>query len=172
MHRRPFALLAVVLLVFVTNAVGAGRLTPTSEKERKKVVELATKLEDDPLSKKAKGWRKEVLTIIGNAPDLRVEPCRALLGDLLLTKRLEAQQLYVQLEISTAKYLVEHPEAASDRERALAGGLEGVLRTYDAMHHKNPSLTIPSVDELVERQARDGLDEYVRETLGDCSREP
>jgi len=166
MYRTSFALAAICCLLAAP--AGAGQRLPTSEKDRRHVVELATSLETEPLSKKAKKNRQRVLDLIRAAPDLRVDPCRAVLGELLLVRKLEAQQLYVQLEISTAKYLVEHPDAFRDRERAILGGLEGVLRTYDAMHHTNPSLQIGFVDELVERQARDELDDYVHEALAEC----
>jgi hypothetical protein len=166
---RIAAVAALVLVPHAGLAAGPQR-APTTDKDRRRIVELAERLESEPLAKNAKKDRQKALTLIGDAPDLRVAPCRALLGELLFAKRLEAQQLYVQLQISTAKYIVENPDAAGDRERALAGGLEGVLRTYDAMHHTNPSLTIPFVDELVERRTREGLDGYVRDALVDCDR--
>ena len=166
MFRSSFALAGICCLLVAP--ASAGQRLPTSEKDRQNVVELATSLETEPLSKKAKKNRQRVLDLIHAAPDLRVAPCRAVLGELLLVRSEEAQQLFVQLEISTAKYLVEHPDAFEDRERALLGGLEGVLRTYDAMHHTKPALLIGFVDELAERQARDELDDYVREALAEC----
>lgn len=158
-------LVAVVLLIV---ALVPAASAASSDKERRAIAELATKLEDAPLAKSAKKDRQRVLTLISAAPDLGVAPCRPLLGDLLFVRRLEAQVLYVQLQISTAKFLAEHPDAAGDRERALTGGLEGVLRTYDAMHRTNPALTIALVDELAERAAREGLEPYVRERLAEC----
>ncbi len=171
MNRRRFAAFAVSIAVTCTAlCASAAQRTPTSPKDRKRIAELADRLETAPLAKRAKKDRAKILTMIDNAPDLQVQACRALLGELLLVKRLEAQQLYVQLRISTARYLIEHPDASADRERALTGGIEGVLRTYENMHHTNPALTITFVDDLVERTARDGVDAYVRESLGDCDR--
>jgi hypothetical protein len=166
MYRSRFALAGICCLLAAPAL--AGQRPPTPEKDRREVVELATSLETEPLSKKAKKNRQKVLDLIHAAPDLRVDPCRGVLGELLLVKKLEAQQLYVQLEFSTAKYLAEHPEAGGDREHAILEGLEGVLRTYDAMHHTNPALVIAFVDELVERRSRDELDDYVREALAEC----
>lgn len=172
MNWKKLAVIGIGVLMLATTTAPAAQRLPSPEKTRKKVLELTAKLESQPLSKKAKDWRKEVLTYISNSPDLKVQSCRAVLGELLLVKRLEAQHLYVQLEISTAAYLAEHPEAAADREGALVAGLNGVLRTYTAMHRTNPSIEIPMVDELIARQGRDEIDDYVREALTDCGRMP
>lgn len=169
MNRRLTTAAALVLaLAALAPTALAGQRPPTPEKARKKIVEYATRLEADPLAKSAKKDREKVLTLVRDAPDLRVDRCHALLGDLLLAKKQEAQLLYVQLEISTAKFIVEHPEAEEDREAALVGGLDGVLATYEAMHRVNPALAIPFVDDLRDRVARDGTEQVVREALADC----
>lgn len=162
MTRRP-ATAAALLVLLALAATAAPARGDDVEKDRRRVAEIATKLEDAPLAKSAKKDRQRVLTLINSTPGLKIEPCRALLGDLLLIKRLEAQFLYVQFEISAAKFLVENPDAAGDRERTLAGALEGVLRTYDAMRRANPALTIEFVDDLAERARRDGVDQIVRD---------
>ena len=161
-----FGFCAVMLLA---GAVGGAQQGTLSVKDRKKLVELATKLENEPLSKKAPKDRKKVLTLIQRAPDLTVPPCRALLDELLLSKELGAQELRVQMTISGAMFLVQHPEAAGDRAAVYAAGLEGALRTYENMRHMNPLVQIDAMDELVERRERGTLADYVRQSMAACT---
>jgi hypothetical protein len=160
-----FGLCAVMLLAA---AVGAAQQMSLSVKDRKKLVELATKLENEPLSKKAPKDRKKVLTLIGRAPDLTVPPCRALLDELLLSKELGAQELRVQMAISGAMFLVQHPEASGDRPAVYEAGVEGALRTYENMRHTNPLVQIDAMDELLERRERGTLADYVRQSMAAC----
>ena len=163
------AIIAALSLLLLASAATAQQLA-THSKDRERIADLATKLENDPLSKKARSNRKKVLTMLRSAPDLRVEPCRALLGELLLSKEMGARELHAQLEISTAKYLAEHPEATGDRERALAAGLEGVVRTYETMRHTFPAIDVEPMSPIMEAHKRGDLAGYVREALVDCDR--
>ena len=133
-------------------------------------MKYATKLELEPLAKSAPKDRRKVLRLLSGAPDLQVEPCRALLGGLRLEKRLGGQELLVQLKISSAKFMIENPDLAADRYRVLLAGLEGVVRTYRAMHAANMLARLDLLDELEERDDRGELGEVVREALADCDR--
>jgi hypothetical protein len=155
---------AVMLLA----GVAVGQQGTLSVKDRKKLVDLATKLENEPLSKKAPKDRKKVLTLIRRAPDLTIPPCRDLLDELLLSKELGAQELRVQMAISGAMFLVQHPEAAGDRAAVYVAGVEGALRTYENMRHTNPLVQIESMDELLARREQGTLGEYVRQAMAAC----
>ena len=162
---------ALALIVLISAApLGAAQQLVTNQKDRERVAELATRIENDPLSKKARSDRKKVLTMLKSTPDLRVAPCRALLGEMLLSREMGARELHAQLEISTAKYLAEHPDATGDRERALAAGLEGVIRTYASMRSRFPAIDVEAMGPIMERHQRGDLVEYVREALADCDR--
>ena len=162
-------LIAALAVLVLATAATAQQLV-TNSRDRERVAELATKLENDPLSKRARGNRKKMLQMLRSTPDLRVEPCRALLGELLLSKEMGARELHAQLEISTAKFLAEHPEATGDRARALEAGLEGVLRTYASMRQTFPALDVEPMGPIVAAHERGDLGTYVREALADCDR--
>ena len=170
MTRTSRLLSLVICVAFAAATAPAARgqfVTP--EKKRKEIVKLAIKLESQPLSKRAAKDRRKAMTLVRNASDLAVEPCRALLDELVLSKQLGAQELLAQLPISTARYAVENPSLAADRFAMLRAGLEGVLRTYAAMRRANMLVQIESLETLRERQERGELDEVVREALADCS---
>ena len=160
-----------VVLALVAASVphaATAQVLPASKQDRKDVARYAAELEADPLSKAAKKNRVKVLTIINRSPDLAVAPCRRLLGDLVLSRKLGAPELRVQLQISGAKYLAEHPGAPTDAEEVFVAGLEGALAAYASMRGANPLVQIDLMDELAERNARGELADVVREALADC----
>lgn len=165
---KPIAFLLCVCLL-APAAVRAGQRLPASDRDRDDIVKYATALESDALSKKAKRNREKALAIIGRAPDLTVEPCGALLGDLLLSKKLGARELLVQIRISGAKFVALHPDSAGDREHVLAAGLEGAISAYRAMRSVNPLVQIDEFDELAGKSS-DELGDVVRDALADCDR--
>ena len=167
MTRTSRLLALVVCVAFAPVATGQ---VVTPEKKRKEIVKLAARLESQPLSKKAVKDRRKALTLVRNAPDLAVEPCRALLGELVLSKQLGAQELLAQLPISSASFAASNPSMAEDRFAVLRAGLEGVLRTYAAMRRSNMLVQIESLETMLERHERGELDSVVREALADCSR--
>lgn len=167
-HRIAIAIVCGLFLVAHTPAL-AGQ-SKQVEKRRKEILKLATKLEEEPLSKKAVKNRRKVLTLLRYEPELTVEPCRALLHDLLLSKKLGSQELLVQMQISMARFVLENPTLAGDRERVLLGGLEGVLRTYAAMKRTNLLVEHERLDAMRERHDRGELPEVVRDALVDCDR--
>ena len=158
----------LVALILVAPRCASGQQLPASKKDRADVVKYAAALENDPLSKTAKKNRVKVLTIINRSPDLVVPPCRTLLAELLLSKKLGASELRVQLQISGARYLAEHPEASADQEEVLVVGLEGVLTAYRSMRAANPLVQIDLMDDLATRSSRGELRDVVRDALADC----
>lgn len=70
--------LALGLAVKTTFAQNRGPSTP---EERKRAVEIATLLENDPLNKDAKSLSSELLIWLIEVPDIHVTICTNVLGD-------------------------------------------------------------------------------------------
>lgn len=162
--------LSLLFLVLILPLPGVHGQVITPKKTREKVAKLATQLETQPLSKKAKNWRRDVLRLMASAPDLRVEPCNSLLGDILLDKQLGSAELRVQLAISAAKALALNPDLANDKLEVYLAGLRGVLSTYRAMRSGNPLIQNEFLDDLITRESQGALGTYVRGSMQDCSR--
>ena len=124
---RTLAITAIALLVMGTPSASGGQALPASEKTRKEVVKLANAIETNPLAKSARKQRTKALQLIDDAQDLKLVACRALLGELMLSKKLGAIELRAHMQIAAARYISDHEGATgSDVETAVAA-LEGVV---------------------------------------------
>src|SRR6266436_8229149 len=87
----------------VTLAQSRGPSTPD---ERKRAVEIATLLENDPLNKDAKTLSRELLFFLIQVPDIHVHLCTDVLGDYKKIKGDYAPTITTQLTFSQAKFVI------------------------------------------------------------------
>src|SRR5688572_6703464 len=125
----------------------------TSAATKTRMIELIGTLESDPFIKGGKKLRGEVMSWLAEAPDVAVQLCPAVLGDIEEIESDEGETLVVQLIFSEAKFILQNPDKATDQRAINVGGVEGVLRTYAAMRAAKPKLAIPEFDRLVKLQA-------------------
>lgn len=167
---RILAISAVAMLALVAPPARGGQSLPASEKTRKEVVKLADAIETNPLAKSSRKQRTKALQLIDGAQDLKLVACRALLGELMLSKKLGAIELRAHLQIAAARYLSDHEGASgSDVETAVAG-LEGVVRAYESMRRNDLRVSIPEADAIVELYNAGNLTAYAADALSNCGR--
>ena len=133
------------------------------------MIQLIGILESDPFLKDGKEVRGEVMSWLAEAPDVTVKICPSVLGDIQKLTSDEAGTLVVQLVFAEAKFILEHPDKATDQHAINVAGVEGVLRTYAAMKSAKPKLAIPEIDRLEKLQASGQLGTAVDEGLAKCS---
>ena len=69
-----------------------------------------------------------------------------------------------QMMLSSAAFLIKHPDKAGDHLAETVGGLQGVLKAYSAIVKSNPDARVQTLDEMVERERQGQLVEFARET--------
>ena len=74
-----------------------------------------------------------------------------------------------QLLISSAAFLIEHPEQADNYRAQSIGGMEGVLKAYAAILKAEPQATAKSLDALLQKQREGKLAEAVSEVVKGCN---
>jgi hypothetical protein len=158
----------VVLLAASMSSARSGQRQSTSAETKARMLQLIATLETDPYNKDAKAYRREVLVWLTDAPDVTVELCADLLGDVKKLKGDDGAALVGQLAFSEAKYILEHPEKAKDRHAVSVAGIDGVLRTYVAMKTAKPNVKIEPMDRLIQIQADGKLDAYTDQALANC----
>lgn len=161
------ALLIVALsAASTTRAAAAGEVTPTETKVR--MIQLIGELESDPFATNSEEIRGEVMSWLTDAPDVTVKVCARVLGDIDKIKGDEGETLVVQLVFSEAKFILEHPDKATDQRAINVAGVEGVLKTYAAMKIAKPKLAIREFDQLVKLQASGQLGAAIDTGLAEC----
>jgi hypothetical protein len=156
------SLFALALVLEATNVLAQKR-GPSTPEERKRAVEIATLLENDPLNKGAKELSRELLIFLIDVPDIHVHICLDVLGDYKKMKGEYAPTITAQLTFSSAKFVIEHPEEAADTNKEYLAGVEGVLRAYQNIKKAKPKVEIKPLEQLLAKQQAGQLADFVKQ---------
>jgi len=159
-------------LVFACSSAAKANLGqdrgPSTPEERKRAVEIASLLENDPFNKDAKALTSELVFFLVQAPDIHVHLCSDVLGDYKKIKGDYSPIIISQLTFSQGRFVIEHPEQAGDWYLESMAGVEGVLRTYQNMKRSKPKVKISGLEELLAKQQAGQLSDFVKTVLADC----
>ena len=159
--------LALTLGLAVKATVAQGR-GPSTPEERKRAVEIATLLENDPLNKNAKALSSELLVWLIQVPDISVNLCTNVLGDYSKIKGDYSPTIVTQLTFSEAKFIIEHPEQAGDELQVNLAGVEGVLKTYENIKKAKPKVKLEPLEQLLVKQQAGQLADFVKDAMSGC----
>lgn len=168
---RRFLIAGFVLAVtfgFGVRASQAQDRGPSTPEERRRAVEIATLLENDPLNKDAKTLSRELLIFLIQVPDIHVHLCTNVLGDYKKIKGDYAPTITTQLTFSQAKFVIEHPDQANDEYQEYLAGVEGVLRTYENIKRAKPKVKIDPLEDLLVKQQAGQLGDFVKTAMAGC----
>jgi hypothetical protein len=170
MLRRTSLLTVVLVLLCCVCSAYAQKRGPSTPEERKRAVEMATFLETNPLAKEAKDIRGALLLFLTEVPDISVTLCTSVFGEPKQFKGDYEAELMGQMAYSEAKFVIEHPDKAQDEAAVYLAGVEGVLRTWQAIKAAKPKAKFPLLDQLLEKQKAGTLAEHVQEGIKGCTK--
>ena len=163
--------LIFIAVIFLLSAYStrAQETPPSTPEQRKQAVEMVTFLETSPLAKEAKDYRVKLFTFLAAVPDIVVKLCPDVLGE---SKRLKgdykAELVTFQLMFSQAKFIIENPDKAQDDAAVYLAGVEGVLRTWEAIKTEKPKAKFQLLDELLQMRQAGTLAEHVKAGMSKC----
>jgi hypothetical protein len=164
--------IAILLLGLLTLRTGGAQFRgPSTAEERARAVKVAHHLEDDPLAKDAKDQRDWVMQWIIEIPDITVDACPDYFGEIPQPPRGHSIEITQQMIISSAAFMIEHPDKAKDEQAVALSGLLGALKSYQAILKQNSGSRWPYLDKLILMRDQGKLDDYVADTLKKCGRE-
>lgn len=140
----------------------------STPEDRQRLVAVAHKLEAAPLDSTLAPEREWAVGWTVAATDIHVRICPALLADLRRPRYKYRSEMGAQLLISSAAFLIEHPDQSSSIAVQSVGGMEGVLKAYSAILKTDPQATAKSLDEFLQQQSNGKLAETVRDMVKDC----
>lgn len=158
-----------VLLAGSIAGIALANRGPSTPEERRMAVKLNRELEQNPLSSTAPASRAWLATWLTDIPDISLRPCTELVRPLLRARRGYSRELVEQLMFSSVAYLIEHPDRVDDPVALARGGLEGVLRTYEAILRIKPNEHHPFLDDLLVRRDEGTLGVFVEDGLAKCA---
>jgi hypothetical protein len=168
---RVIAIAALVMGLGPLRADCAQDRGPSTPGERARAVKIAHDLELDPLAKDAKQQREWVVRWIVAIPDITVDVCFEYFGKLPDPPRGHSEEITQQMVISSAAFMIEHPDKAKDAQAVALSGLLGALKAYEAILKQDSSARWPFVDKLIHMRDQGKLDEYVSDTRRKCAQE-
>ena len=140
----------------------------STPEDRQRLVAIAHKLEAAPLDPALASERQWAVSWSIAASDIHVKICPVLLGDLRRPKYKYRSEISEQLLISSAAFLIEHPDQAENYRAQSVGGMEGVLKAYASIIKADPQATAKSLDVLLEKQKQGKLADFVRSASEAC----
>jgi hypothetical protein len=164
-RRIAFVFIVCSLSIAVAGAAPRGPSTP---EERQRLLDITRKLEATPLDPtlgKEREWAQQWLL---DVPDVRIKTCTGLLADLRRPKYKFRPELWTQLRLGSAVFLIEHPDKAGDRVAESVAGMESVLRAYNGILKANPDAHSKPLDDLLKKQSKGELPDFVREATKYC----
>ncbi len=144
---------------------------PSTADERTRAVKIAHQLEDDPLAKDAKDNRQWIIQWIIDIPDITVTVCDDYFGTIPKAPRAHMREIVSQMTISSAAFMIEHPDKAKDEQAVAVAGLLGSLKAYQSILKGDPSARWPFVDKVIMMRDEGKLDDYVSDTRRKCAQE-
>ena len=168
-------LLAGLLLLASASQIdcgaGDGR-GPSTIDERARAIALSRSLERKPMGGDAAESRRWVRQWMAEVPDLRFFVCDDLL-DHALDGYPYAREVQDQIALSGAAFALEHQGKARDDVAVYTAGVEGALRTYEALLRSRPDAKHALLDDFVAKRDRGELDDHVAELASErCPKSP
>ena len=169
LKRTSLLFIAVVIFLCSAYSTRAQETAASTPEQRKLAVDMTTFLETSPLAKEAKDYRIKLFTFLAAVPDITVKLCTDVLGE---SKRLKGdyrdELVTFQLMFSQAKFIIENPDKAQDDAAVYLAGVEGVLRTWEAIKTAKPKAKFPLLDELLQKRQAGTLAEHVKAGMAGC----
>jgi hypothetical protein len=171
--RAILAITITTLLIglFTPRPAGAQTRGPSTPEERARAVKVAHELEEDPLAKDAKEHRDWMIQWIVDIPDITVDVCFEYFGTLPDPPKGHSAEITKQMVLSSAAYMIEHPDKAKDEQAVALSGLLGALKAYQAILKQDFASRWAHLDKLVQMREQGKLDSYVAETRKKCGRD-
>ena len=144
---------------------------PSTPEERARAVKIAHELEDDPLARDADQQREWVIKWITDIPDITVNVCFDFFGKLPDPPRGHSTEIARQMVISSAAYMIEHPDKAKDEQAIALSGLLGSIKAYQAILKQDSASRWAQMDKLIQMREQGKLDDYVSDTRRKCAQE-
>jgi hypothetical protein len=158
-----FCLIVSAFVLFSANSTPAQDVPAATTQQQS--VAFAHAAEADPLGPQADQRRKASMAFDENDHTSHVLLCASLFNQMNSAKRSRAHDVSLQMIISAAAFLYEHPEAASDSRAQNIAGLNAALNVYEKFLAADPAAKSSFYDNLLKKRNDGKLD---KEVAGMC----
>ncbi len=158
-----------VLLLFMSAPLFAQGGKPSTKEERDRAVQIAHKLEANPLDESLKPDRVWLLKWASDASDFTVSLCAGKSEFRKKNYKYGAELTFQKLASATA-FIVEHPDQQQDKVAQELAAVNGTLNAYEAILKVDPKGHTEYWDDLLKRRQDGNLKEFVSNYVAsECS---
>ena len=162
---------ALLLALVSSQAARAQQRGPSTPEERTRAVKIAHELEETPLAKGAQDNRLWVFQWIVDIPDITVNGCIEYFGKVPNPPRGHSKEIVQQMIISSAAFMIEHPDKAKDEQAVATAGLLGSLKAYQSIVKEEPDARWSLLDKIVQMRDQGKLDDYISDMRRKCAQD-
>ncbi len=168
---RTVAILMVMLGLagLCVSAVHAQPARADSRATVARIPELVRLLERQPLRPGADSMRSALMCLMIDSPDITLHACDDLLALCAGARGPMRDLLLTQTLLSSASYMIMHPDSAANRLAVARAGVLGVLRAYEAMLRTGFIAAVPALDMLAEQRDYGDFDAYLTRLIAPCA---
>ena len=148
----------LIILLLCANLAVAQSGKPSTKEERERAVQVAQKLEANPLDKSLQSDREWFLKWAAESSDFTVSMCAS--GGEYKKKFNYDPELTFQKLASATAFVVSH-ELSQDKVEQELAAVNGALNAYEAILKADPKHHSEYWDELLKRRADGTLKEFV-----------
>lgn len=169
MRTQSVLLLLTFALSLLLPAEPRAERGPSTAKERAKALKLVRQLEAEPLGEKSADARRWLALWLLEVPDFQVRYCAEVVGGTPAARQKVRPEILAQIPWSGVAWLIENPDKKSAAKADVyLAGLQGALRSYEALLRVKPDQRSPLLDDLLARRDAGELAGYVAETSQAC----
>jgi hypothetical protein len=161
---RPACLCAAAFLLSGVARAQAPKRGPSTPEERARAVKVAQELQSDPLDENAKADADWLVRWLVEIPDLGVDVCTGILGELGEKETGYPHALLATMLGAEAAFLIQHPEQAQDTQQEYLAGVDGALNAYLAIRKKDPRYHVAKLDDFLAKRSQGSLKDAVAES--------
>jgi hypothetical protein len=157
-----FCLVLPAFVLFSTNSAPAQDVPAATTQQQ--AVAYAHAAEADPLGPQADQQRKAAMAFDENDHTSHVLLCTSIFTQMNSAKGSRAHDISLQMIISAAAFLYEHPEAANDSGKQNVAGLNAALNVYEKFLAADPKAKSSFYDNLLKKRSEGKLEKEVADT--------
>ena len=156
---RPFCLAVSVSLLLLATSTSAQDVPPATTQQQ--AVAYTHSAEADPLGPQADRQRKAAMAYDENDHTSHVLLCASVFNQMNAVKSSHAREIALQMIVSAAAFLYEHPEAATDSGKQNVAGLTAALNVYEKFLAADPKTKSSFYDNLIKKRDAGKLEKEV-----------
>jgi hypothetical protein len=157
---RKLSVFAIIFTLVVPSILSAQQKRgPSTPEERARAVEIAQKLEADPLNPTLRDDYKWLLEWGVEVPDISVSICTANMP--WKSKYKHSGDLAAVNLASSLAFVIQHPDEAKDASKVGTAAAESICHAYEKIIQRDPKGNSKEMDEMLAAQKSGKLSEYV-----------